>query len=116
MPAGTLLAGVVEQPLRDVYPDRVAAIQSDCIGGLDFDGSLAAAAGDAQDVALNFRKTSLPHLGLGRLGARVFEDRFLIFGRERRIWSRSGRSRPAGGLRPVFHPLCQLAGRSVILN
>ena len=74
MPAGALLAGVVEQPLRDVLPDRVAAIQSDCIGGLDFDGPLAAAAGDAQYVALNFRKTSRPHLGFGRIGARVFED------------------------------------------
>ena len=26
MPAGALLAGVVKQPLRDVLPDRVAAI------------------------------------------------------------------------------------------
>ena len=52
--SGALLAGVVEQSLRHVLPDRVAAIQSDCIGGLDFDGPLAAAAGDAQHVALNF--------------------------------------------------------------
>jgi hypothetical protein len=52
--SGALLAGVVEQSLRDVLPDRVAAIQSDCIGGLDFDGPLAATAGDAQYVALNF--------------------------------------------------------------
>ncbi len=73
MPAGALLAGVIEQPLRDVLPDRVAAIQSDCIGGLDFDGPLAATAGDAQHVTLNFRKKSLPLLGRGRCGARVFE-------------------------------------------
>ncbi|MGY4372663.1 hypothetical protein ACVWZ3_000302 [Bradyrhizobium sp. i1.3.6] len=106
MPAGALLACVVEQPLRDVLPDRVAAIQSDCIGGLDFHGPLAAAAGDAQDVTLNFRKTPLPHLGSGRLGARIFEDRFPVFGRERRVWSRSsgqffhllwGRHAPARG-------------------
>src|SRR3954468_18165245 len=32
--AGALLAGVVEQPLRHVLPERVAAIQSDCIGRL----------------------------------------------------------------------------------
>ena len=44
MSSGALLAGVVEQPLRDVLPDRVAAIQSDCIGGLDFHGPLAATA------------------------------------------------------------------------
>ena len=44
MPAGTLLAGVVEQPLRHVLPDRVAAVQSNGIGRLDFHGPLAAAA------------------------------------------------------------------------
>src|SRR5213080_3433684 len=88
MSASALLAGVVEQSLRDVLPERVAAIQSDCIGGLDFDGPLAAAAGDAQHVTLNFRKTSLPQLGSGRIGARVFEYRFPIFRREGR--GRSG--------------------------
>jgi hypothetical protein len=72
MPAGALLAGVVEHPLRDALPDRVAAIQWDCIGGLNYHGPLAAAAADAQDVALDFRKTSLPHLGPGRAGARSF--------------------------------------------
>jgi hypothetical protein len=51
---GALLAGAVEQPLRDVLSGRVAAIQSDCIGGLDFQGPLAAAAGDAQHVPPNF--------------------------------------------------------------
>src|SRR5713226_5862412 len=76
MPAGALLAGVVEQPLRDVLPDRVAAIQSDRIGGLDFHDPLAAAAGDAQYVALNFRKTSLSHPGPTHTGARIFEHRF----------------------------------------
>src|SRR5258708_29140364 len=64
--SGALLAGVVEQSLRDVLPDRVAAIQSDCIGGLDFHRPLASAAGDAQHPALNLGKTSLPPLGSGR--------------------------------------------------
>src|SRR3984893_5422856 len=80
--SGALLAGGVEQSLRDVLPDRVAAIQSDCIGGLDFHGPLAATAGDAQHVALNLGKTSLPHLGSGRIGPRVFEHRFPILRRE----------------------------------
>ena len=121
MPAGALLAGVVEQPLRDVLPDRVAAIQSDCIGGLDFHGPLAAAAGDAQHVALNLGKTSLPHLGPGRVGARVFEYRFPVFRREGRIRSRSGGSRSTGTSAASFS-ICfgvgmrQLAGRSVIPN
>jgi hypothetical protein len=86
--SGALLAGVVEQPLRDVLPDRVPAIQSDCIGGLDFHGPLAATAGDPQHVALNLGKTSLPHLSSGRIGARVFEHRSAVFGREGRIRSR----------------------------
>jgi hypothetical protein len=102
MPAGALLAGIVEQPLRDVLPDRVAAMQSDRIGGLDFHGPLTAAAGDAQDLALNFRKRSLPHLGPGRAGARVFEYRFPVFGREGRIRSRSGGARPTGGFSGQF--------------
>ena len=106
MPAGALLAGVVEQPLRDVLRDRVAAIQSDCIGSLDFHGPLTAAAGDAQDVALNFRKTSPSNLGLGHAGARVFEYRFPVFGREGRIRSRSGGgARPAGGFSSQFFHL-----------
>ena len=119
MPAGALLAGVVEQSLRDVLPDRVAAIQSDCIGGLDFDGPLAATAGDAQHVALNLGKTSQPYLGPGRAGARVFEDRFPVFGREGRIRSRSGGPRLRTASAASFS-ICfgvgmrQLAGRSVI--
>src|SRR5438876_1261010 len=95
--SGALLAGVVEQSLRDVLPDRVAAIQSDCVGGPDFHGPLAAAAGDPQHVALNFGKTPLPHLGSGRIGARVFKDRFPIFGREGSIRSRSGGAPSADG-------------------
>lgn len=107
--AGALLAGIVEQPLRDVLPDRVVAIQSDCIGSLDFYGSLAAATGDAEHVALNFRKTSLSQLGPGRAGARIFEYQFPIFGRERRIRSHSCGSRPSGGFSGKFFHL--LRGR-----
>ncbi len=86
MPAGALPAGIVEQPLRDVLPERVGAIQSNGISGLDFHGPLAAAAGDAQHVTLNLGKTSLPHLSPGRAGACVFQDRFAS--------SRVGRSCP----------------------
>jgi hypothetical protein len=90
MPAGALLAGVVEQPLRDILPGRVAAIQPNGIGSLDFHRSLAAAAGNAQDVLLHFRKTSLSHLSAGRAGAGAFEYRFPVFSREGRIRSRRG--------------------------
>ena len=78
---------------------------ADCIGGLDFHGPLAAAAADAQDMALDFRKTSLPHLGPGRAGARVVQDRFPVFGRQGRIRSRSGGARSAGGFSGQFFHL-----------
>jgi hypothetical protein len=104
--ASALLAGVVEQSLRDVLPDHIASIQSDCIGGPDFDGPLAAAAGDAQHVTLNFRKTSQPYLGLGRASARVFKDRCPVFGQEGRIRSRSGAAPPADAFSgQLFHLL-----------
>jgi hypothetical protein len=118
--SGALLAGVVEQSLRDILPDRVAAIQSDCIGGLDFHGPLAAAAGDAQHVALNLGKTSLPHLGPGRIGARSLST-------DSQYSAGSGASGAAEGLRlraasAASFSICfgvgmrQLAGRSVIPN
>jgi hypothetical protein len=60
--------------------------------------------GDAQHVALNLGKTSLPQLGSGRIGARVFEDRFPIFRREWSIRRRSGGVRPTGGFGgQLFH-------------
>jgi hypothetical protein len=37
---GVLLAGIVQEPLRDAFPDGVAAAQADRIDGLDFDGPL----------------------------------------------------------------------------
>jgi DNA end-binding protein Ku len=109
MPAGALLAGVVEQPLRHVLPDRVAAIQSDCIGGLDFDGPLATPASDAKHVTLNFRKTPLPHPSPSRARASVFKDRFPVFGREGRIWSSGKEASPTGGFDGQFFHL--LRGR-----
>ncbi len=124
VPAGALLAGVVEQPLRDVLPDRVAAIQADRIGSLDFHGPLAAAAGDAQHVALNFGKTSLPHLGCrSRRRDGSLSTAFPVFRREARVRSRGGRVADFRGRlqRPAFPSafgvgMRQLAGRSVIPN
>lgn len=72
-------------------------------------------------MALNLAQTSLPHLGSGRIGARVFEDRFPIFRREGRIRSRSGGAPLADGFSGQFFHLLgvgmrQLADRSVIPN
>jgi hypothetical protein len=57
--AGPLLAGVVEQPLSDILPDRLRSIQADRSGLLDFDDSQTAATGHPQNVALDLRQ---PHL------------------------------------------------------
>ena len=94
MAAGSLLTGIVQEPLRNILPDPIAAIQSDGVGGLDFHGPLAPPAGNAQDVALNVGQAPLTHLGPRRAGATVSQYRLPVFVWERRIWSRSGARRP----------------------
>ena len=68
MPAGPLLAVVVQQPLRDVLPDGLAAGQPDGIGLLDLDGSAAASAGDPEQVVLNVGEPLRPDRRAGRAG------------------------------------------------
>jgi hypothetical protein len=58
-PASALLARIVQEPLPDVLPGRVPAVQANCIGGLDLHDTPAASAGDAQHVPLDFREMSL---------------------------------------------------------
>ncbi|MGY4572119.1 DNA end-binding protein Ku [Bradyrhizobium sp. USDA 3256] len=53
-------------------------------------------------MALNLGKTSLPPLGSALVGARVFQDRFPIFCRERRIWSRRGGARSTSSFSGQF--------------
>jgi hypothetical protein len=78
VPAGALLACIIKQPLGDVPPNCVATIKSDRIDGLDFHGPLAAAAGHAQHVALDFRQLSLSHPNIvGSAG--ILEKRIPIF-------------------------------------
>lgn len=52
-------AGLIEQPLSDIFPDRMRAIEPDRVRLLDFDGAQAAHAFDAQDVTRNFREPAL---------------------------------------------------------
>jgi hypothetical protein len=47
-----LLACIVQKPLSDVLPNRVGAVKADRVSRLDFQGAIAAPAGDAQNVAL----------------------------------------------------------------
>ena len=101
VPAGALLACVVQEPPRDSFPDGVAAEEADSIHGLDFHGPLAAPAGDAQHVVLDFRQLSLSHPNAVS-GARVLEQRLPIFGRKCFVWSRRWDRRPPGGLGGQF--------------
>jgi hypothetical protein len=73
MPAGPLLAGVVQQPLPDILPDGLGSGQPDGIGLLDLDGPAAAPAGDPQQVSLDVAKPLRPDRGTGRtsVGASV---------------------------------------------
>jgi hypothetical protein len=105
VPACALLARVVQQPLRDLLPDGVTTVEPDRVGGLDFHCAFAPATGDAQHVALDLRKPSLPHLGVIGGSARVFKQRFPIFRGQRFVRSRSGDRRPPGGFGgQFFHP------------
>jgi hypothetical protein len=58
-PAGALLACIVQKPLSDVLPNRVGAVKADRVSRLDFQGAIAAPAGDAQNVALDVREMPL---------------------------------------------------------
>ena len=127
MPAGPLLAGVVEQPLADVLPDGLGSGQPDGVGLLDFDGAAAAAAGDPQQVSLDVGQTlrSDRRSGWSRagIGARVIPEWPASIPAASR---RRAQGVPAGGMFPrtaaVFasFSICfgvgirQLAGRSVI--
>jgi hypothetical protein len=64
--AGPLLAGVVDQPLADVSPDRLGAGEPDGVSLLDLDGPPAAAAADPQHVLLYLGQALRPDRRSGR--------------------------------------------------
>jgi hypothetical protein len=96
MAPGALLARVVEQTLSDILPDRLRPVETNGVSLLNLDDAGATPAGHPQQAALDFRKRPLSHLGAGRAGARILEQRIPIFGRKRRIRSCSRRGRPSG--------------------
>lgn len=53
--AGALRAGVVQQTLADLSPDRVSPLEASGVCLLNFHDPLAAAAGDAQHVTAGLR-------------------------------------------------------------
>jgi hypothetical protein len=79
-----------------VLPDCLAAVEADRVDCLDLHGPLATAAGDAQHVAVDLRQLSFSYPD-AVAGARILEQRVPVFGRKRRIRSRSGRRRTPGG-------------------
>jgi hypothetical protein len=73
-PASSLLARIIQEPPRDVLPDRAPAIEAHGIDGLDLHGPVAAPAGGAQHVPGNLRKLSLAHQDAVGAGARILQD------------------------------------------
>ena len=125
MAAGPLLAGVVEQALTDVLPDRVRTVEPDGVRLLDLDGPGAAAAAHPQNMLGNFGQPQRPDRGAGRPGlasasgssrtACQYSGGIVVAGARRRRPA----ALPADGAAASFS-ICfgvgmrQLAGRSVM--
>ncbi len=104
MAAGPLPAGIVQEPLSDVLPDCVAAVEADRVDGLDFHGPVAAPAGHAQHVPGDHRKPACAHPDAVGAGAGILQDRIPVFGGQRSVRSRhGGRGLPRGFGGQPFH-------------
>lgn len=75
MPTGAHLAPVVEQPVADVLPDRMRAVELDRVEPLDLHRPEAAQALDTEELARDLAQAPLAD-GQPRLpaGARVAEN------------------------------------------
>ena len=100
MAAGPLRAGVVQQALADVPPDRVQTIQPDSIGLLDLDDSPAAA---AAHPSKREEFGSAPWARLPAVGTRVIQQHLPVFWRQSFI-----RSKPAFRRRAPTGVACHL--------
>ena len=54
MTSGALLAGVIEQPLSDILPERLRPVEADRIGLLNLDDALATQILDAEQLPRDF--------------------------------------------------------------
>jgi hypothetical protein len=59
MSSGAVLAPIVQQPVPDVFPNRVRAIQPEGIGLLNLDGATATQTFHAKQVPRDFGQPSL---------------------------------------------------------
>ena len=118
------LAGIVQQPLSDILPDRLCAVKPNGIGLLDFDDPAAAGAGDPQNMLGNFGQPQRPDGRARRhragAGERVPQDGFPVFGRHGSPGPGVGVLRGSLPTAAASFSICfgvgmrQLAGRSVI--
>lgn len=94
MASRPLRAGVVQQPLSDILPERVCAVEARGIDLLDLDRSAAAAAPDPQKMLRYLIQPQRP-CGRRRIGfrARVVQQRSPVFDREVVCRSKSRRWR-----------------------
>src|SRR5690349_19598378 len=76
MPAGTVGAGLIQQALTDIFPDRIGSEVADGLRLLHLDNARAARAFDAEQMALNISESALLN-GHPRLAgrARVLQQR-----------------------------------------
>jgi len=89
--AGALLAGVIQQPLSDILPERVRTIEAGGVDLLDLDDPGAAAAAHPQNMLRNLAQPQRPSGGAHRpgLGARVVQERLPVFWRQIIVRSQS---------------------------
>jgi hypothetical protein len=59
MLSSPMLTAIVEQPLRDVFPDSMRTIEPHCVGVPDLNSTSAAHAIYAQDIPRDFIETHL---------------------------------------------------------
>lgn len=122
--AGALRGGVVQQTLADLSPDCVCPVRARGVCFLNFHDPLAAAAaGDAQQVAVDLRElVGLDRLfGANSIGARVPEERCPVRSRQLVCWTDGRRGvfadgRDIGQLLDLFHgrkaPTSESVGRA----
>src|SRR5260221_9017906 len=103
MAPGPLRAGVVEQALTEILPDRVRTVEPGGVRLLDLDGPGAAAAAHPQNMLRNLAQprpdTCCARARRTRVGAGVVQQRLPVFRRQILVGSQSARGRglPADG-------------------
>jgi hypothetical protein len=89
MAASSVLAGVVQQSLRDLLPSGLLPVETDCVDLLDLNDALAPAAGNPQYVLRDLAEAEARTSRIRCVGMGVVEEgtpiliRHVIAGRKR---------------------------------